>query len=173
MDRKRRGTVVGALLLILLGAWWLAAQLFPELRIWDSLGFDWPMIVIAVGVVLLIIGLATGQPDMAVPAVIVGGIGCLLYYQNSTGDWDSWAYAWTLIPGFAGLGIILAGLLRGDLRRGLRDGLGLLLVSAILFAIFGSLLGGLDLLGPYWPVLIILAGIWTLVQVLWRGRRAQ
>ncbi|MBP1701396.1 MAG: conserved rane protein of unknown function [Chloroflexi bacterium] len=173
MERKRRGTVIGALLLILLGVWWLAAQLFPELRIWESLSFEWPLIVIAVGVVILIIGLLSGQPDMAVPAVIVGGIGCLLYYQNSTGDWASWAYAWALIPGFAGLGTILAGLLGGDLRRGLRDGFGLLLISAILFLIFGSLLGGLDLLGPYWPLLIILAGVWVLIETLWRRRSAR
>lgn len=173
MDRKSRGRVVGALLLILLGVWWLAAQVFPDLRIWESLSFEWPIIVIAVGVVILIIGLISGQPDMAVPAVIVGGIGCLLYYQNSTGDWASWAYAWALIPGFAGLGAILAGLLGGDLRRGLRDGFGLLLISAILFLIFGSLLGGLDLLGPYWPLLIILAGLWVLIETLWRRRSAR
>jgi hypothetical protein len=43
---------------------------------------------------------------MAVAACIIGGIGGILYWQSYTGDWASWAYVWTLIPGFSGIGII-------------------------------------------------------------------
>jgi hypothetical protein len=173
MDRKRRGSIAVAVLLILLGTVWLATQLFPDLQIWENISFDWPWIVIGVGVLLLVIGLLAGEPDMAIPACIVGGIGCLLYYQNSTGDWGSWAYAWALIPGFAGLGTILAGLLKGNSPGMLRDGLNMIVVSAVLFVIFGSFLGGLDLLGPYWPLLLILAGLWILFQGFWRRRKEQ
>lgn len=171
MERNRRGTIAVAVLLIVVGAIWLVAQFIPDLNIFVDL--DWPWIVIGVGVALLLIGLLAGQPDLAVPAFIVGGIGCLLYYQNSTGDWDSWAYAWTLIPGFAGLGTVVAALLKGNSSRMLGEGLTMIVVSAILFVIFGSFLGGLDLLGPYWPVLLILGGLWILFQGFWRRRKEQ
>ena len=64
---------------------------------------SWPLIVVAVGAGLLVLGLLVGAPEMAIPAVIVGGIGGILYYQNLSGNWASWSYLWTLIPGFSGL----------------------------------------------------------------------
>ena len=47
----------------------------------------------------------------------------------------------------------------------------MVLVSLILFVIFASFLGGRSLLGPYWPVLIILFGLWVLVRPMLRARR--
>jgi len=117
---------------------------------------------------LLIIGLLTGVPAMAIPACIVGGIGGLLYWQNSTGNWESWTYAWTLIPGFVGVGTILSGLLGGEPRQSVRGGFWLVAISLALFAFFGSFLGGLNLLGPYWPALLILLGLLLLVRSLFR-----
>jgi len=108
---------------------------------------------------------------MAVPACIVGGIGCLLYWQNATGNWESWAYAWTLIPGFLGVGILLAGLLEGRLRQSLDSGIFFIVISLVMFAIFGSFLGGLQIFGLYWPVLLILFGLWMLVRTLFRSRQ--
>lgn len=123
MEYKNRASVTAGLILILIGAWFLALQLIPGLRVWVNLALSWPLIIIGVGVALLIIGLLTGAAGMAIPACIVGGIGGLLYWQNATGHWESWAYAWTLIPGFVGVGIVLTGLMRGQAgRRLLRGG---------------------------------------------------
>jgi hypothetical protein len=166
--RSRRGNIIVGALLILLGGWFLASQFYPQLNEWVQIEFTWPLIIIGVGAFLLLLGLLTGTPGMAVPAVIVGGIGGLLYWQNTTGNWESWIYAWTLIPGFVGLGILLAGLLEGKLRQSLNSGLFLVILSLVLFAIFGSFLGGVDVLGPYWPVLLILLGAWLLVRGLLR-----
>jgi hypothetical protein len=166
MDRRRRSGLIGGLLLILLGAWFLVTQWVPGLRP----QFSWPWIIIGVGILLLVIGLATGVPGLAVPACIVGGIGGLLYWQNATGNWESWAYAWTLIPGFVGLGIVLSGLLGGETRQSIRGGGWLMLISLVLFAVFGSFFGGLGLLGPYWPVLLILLGLIALARSLFRPR---
>jgi len=166
MDSRRRSSLAAGLVLILLGAWFLASQWVPALRIWVS----WPLIIVGVGALLLIIGLATGVPAMAVPACIVGGIGGLLYWQNSTGNWESWTYAWTLIPGFVGVGTILSGLLGGETRQSVRGGLWLVAISLAMFAFFGSFLGGLNLLGPYWPALLILLGLLLLVRSLFRRR---
>jgi hypothetical protein len=166
MDRKRRSSLVGGLLLILLGAWFLISQFLPGLY----LKFSWPWIIIGIGVLMLVIGLLSGEPDMAVPACVVGGIGGLLYWQNATGNWESWAYAWSLIPGFVGVGVILSSLLGGDGGKAVRDGGSLILISLALFAVFGSWLGGLTLFGNYWPVLLILWGLWLLIRPLFRSR---
>jgi hypothetical protein len=44
----------------------------------------------------------------------------------------------------------------------------MLLVSMVLFAIFGSFLGGLDVFGPYWPVLLIALGMWIFIRAILR-----
>jgi hypothetical protein len=161
MDRGRRSTLAGGLVLILLGTLFLLAQIVPGWENW----FEWPLFIVAVGFLLLIIGLLTGATGMAVPACIVGGIGGLLYYQNTTGNWESWAYTWALIPGFVGVGVILAGLLEGKFGKSLREGGQLLLISLIMFAIAGSFFGALGIgwLGKYWPVLLIALGLLILV----------
>jgi hypothetical protein len=154
------------LVLILLGILFLVVQQVPGLQLW----FSWPWIIIGVAVFLLVLGLVVGEPSMAIPACIVGGIGGILYWQEITGNWDSWAYAWTLIPGFVGVGIVLSGLLGGDSRQSVRGGGWLIMISLMLFAVFGSFFGGLGLLGPYWPVLLILLGLLVLIRPLFRPR---
>jgi hypothetical protein len=156
--------------LVLIGVWLIAVQFVPELRAWMYIEYSWPLIIVGIGLFLLVIGLLTGVPAMAVPACIVGGIGGLLYWQNATGNWESWAYAWTLIPGFVGVGIVLSGLFGGETRQSVREGAKLILISLVLFAIFGSFLGGLGLLGPYWPVLLIALGLLVLIRSLFRSR---
>jgi hypothetical protein len=169
MEERRRSNLVVGILLVLLGAWFLLDQLVPGLHFWVNAQVSWPLFVVGTGVLLLVIGLLAGAPDMAVPACIVGGIGGLLYWQNTTGNWESWAYAWTLIPGFVGVGVILAGILKGQVRRGFSAGIGSIIVSLIMFAIFSSFLGGWQLFGAYWPVLLILLGLWILVRgLIWK-----
>jgi hypothetical protein len=165
MARRTRTSVVGGILLILLGLFFLALQMMPESMAWLRIEMSWPLIVMGVGVFLLVFGLLVGAPGMAVPACVVGGIGALLYWQNVTGNWESWSYAWALIPGFVGIGVILNGLLGGDkLRDSLEGGFWLILISMVMFAIFGSFLGGLTLFGSYWPALLIVLGLVVLVR---------
>jgi len=167
MERRRRANLVGGLMLILVGAGILAVQLLPGVQLWLS----WPWLLIGFGLLLLVIGLATGVPALAVPACIVGGIGGILYYQATTGDWDSWAYVWALIPGFVGVGVLLSGLLGEEDSGAVRGGGTLILISLVLFAVFGSFFGALGFLGQYWPVLLILLGLVLLVSTLLHARR--
>lgn len=169
MEKRKRTQLVLGLLLILVAGWLIATRLNPELADIIKLPpFDWPMWVVMVGGLLLVIGLLTGEPSMAVPACIVAGIGGILYYQNATGDWASWLYLWTLIPGFVGLGTLLSGILGEDLKQSLRHGLSLLLVSAVLFSVFGTIFGGWTIFGPYADyapiVLLFLLGSWLIVR---------
>src|SRR5690606_32059320 len=114
-------------------------------------------------------GLLTGNPEMAVPACIVGGVGGILYWQNASENFGSWAYAWTLIPAFVGTGMILSGLLGGTARQKINEGIWMIVMGLTLFLVFGGLFGGLDVFGPYWPVLLILLGIMILVRTLLRS----
>ena len=162
---EKRGSIIGGLILILVGALFLLLQAFPELAAQFDPEHQWPFIIIAVGL-LFLVGAVLGTASLAVPGAIIGGIGGLLYYQNLSGNWGSWAYAWALIPGFVGLGLILMGLLDRQKRSSIRDGVRLIFISLILFAIFGGFLGGFYGLRQFWPLLLILAGIW----MLWRNR---
>ncbi len=171
MAQADRGRIAAALIFILLGVWFLAVQLVPGLQAFTFNRYTWPLAIVGIGALLAVLGIVTWVPGLLVPASIVGGIGGLLYWQNLTGNWESWAYAWTLIPGFVGVGVFLAGLMHGHVREAMVGGGWLILISAILFLIFGSFLGGPVLLGAYWPVLLILLGVIFLAQSLWRVQR--
>ena len=166
--QSSRTRIVLGILLILAGGFFLAQQIFPGLREFLYIEWTWPTLIIAAGVLFLVLGLLTSAPGLAVPAAIVGGIGGLLYWQNATGNWDSWAYAWALIPGFVGVGVILEGLLSGRFREGLSGGGTLVLISLVLFTIFASLFGSSQVGGLFWPILLILLGLWILVRRLFR-----
>ena len=160
MDERRRTSIFGGALLILVGAVLFVAQVMPEIMP-DFFGiFSWPWIVVGIGLFLFALGAALGEPGLAVPATIVGGIGGILAYQYYSNDWTSWSYIWALIPGFVGLGIILMKALGGE--GSVKEGVTLLLISFILLAVFGSFFGALGMAGQYWPVLLILLGLFLL-----------
>jgi hypothetical protein len=171
VSKKTRSNLAVGILLILIGGWFLALQFFPDIgdRFWST--FDWPFVIIGVGACLLIFGLVAGAPGMAVPASIVAGIGGILAYQNATGHWESWSYMWTLIPGFVGIGVLIAALFGEGGRDGFRSGLTTIFISAILFLIFSAVFGA-NPLGAWWPVLLILLGLWLLIQPFFRKRQA-
>ena len=171
MDQKVRMRVLLGVVLILLGGWFLVVQVIPELQGW----FHWPAFVIAVGLVLLVVGLLARAPGMAVPACIVAGVGGILYYQDRTQDWASWSWAWTLIPAFVGLGMILMAAM-GEKRPWVlvEDGLRLIGTAALLFVIFGAIFGVLPWLQTYWPIALIVLGAYTLLRPLFpRERKAK
>jgi hypothetical protein len=170
METKKRSNIGVGVLLILIGAIALIYKLFPGLQDLLNLSFDWTFYIIGFGLFLLVLGLLVGAPGMAVPAMIFAGIGGLLYWQNATGNWESWAYAWTLIPGFVGVGVFLSELLEGKVASAIQGGGWLILFSLIMFLVFSSFLGGPEWIGPYWPVLIILLGVVMLIRVAFRRR---
>jgi len=166
MDERNRSAFAAGLILILLGGFFLLIRLVPNLL--DA--FSWPIIVIGVGIVFLVIAAVTMTPGMAVPAFIIGGIGGLLYWQNATGAWWTWAYAWTLIPGFVGVGVVVAGLLSGRPVHGLLGGLWPIAVSIVLFLIFGSFSGLMAWSNTVFGVLFITIGVLVLLKPIVSGR---
>ena len=163
--RENRTNLVIGLLLIVFGGWLIATRQVPELQAWLDENFRWPMYTIGAGLLILLIGLLTDTPGMAVPASIVAGMGGILYYQEVNGAYETWSYMWTLIPGFVGVGEILPGLLGDNTGHNLSRGLRKIVISAGLFLVFATLFGGLDILGIYGaPALIILVGLYLLAR---------
>ena len=175
--RQNRTNLTLGILLILIGGWLVVSRQVPEIQDWLDINFTWPMWTIGAGLLIFLIGLLTGSPGMAVPASIVAGIGGILFYQNQTGDYGSWSYMWALIPGFVGVGTILAGLLGEDTRRNLSHGLNLIVISAVVFLVFATFFGGLSIFGEYGTaIVLILLGVYVLIRGFVRsgsGNRGQ
>lgn len=92
MSRQNRTQLALGILLVLIGGWFIAVRQVPILKPFSNLNLDWPFYVIGAGAILLLIGLVTEAPRMAIPAAIVAGIGGILYYQNISQDWESWNF---------------------------------------------------------------------------------
>jgi len=174
MNKRNRTQLVLGILLILVAAWLVIHQVRPEWTSWLKLDFEWPTWIMLTGAALLLVGLATGNSEMAVPACIVAGIGGILYYQNATGDWSSWSYMWALIPGFGGLGNLLSALISGRIKQEGRNAINTIFVSIILFVIFAAIFGGLEILGPYKDFILIgllfIFGLWLILRGIFRKR---
>lgn len=162
---EKRGSIIGGMILILLGLFFLLLQFFPGLATMVDLSRQWPLIIVGAGG-LFLLGALFGNPSLAIPGMIAIGTGLILYYQNITGDWGSWAYMWALYPVFAGVGIILTGVLEGNFRQSLREGGTMLLLGTVLFVLFYGLTSGDGRFLRFWPVLIIIGGL----SLLWKNR---
>jgi len=166
---NRKTTIAGGIILILLGGLFLLSEIFPQVfNFWD-----WPFIIIGVGVTFLLWAIISGTGGLAVPGAIVSGIGGILYYQSLTGDWASWAYIWGLIPGFVGVGIILNGLIDRNLKKTYTAGLILVLISAVMLFAFGYNFGLQRDIAMFWPVLLIGLGVFALVKALTSGKKRE
>lgn len=130
--------VWGALLLIGLGVLFLVGQLF-NINIWSIFGVSWPLFVMIPGAIFLVLA-ATGDRKMAgfaVPGMIVTGTGAILWFQNYTDYWQSWAYVWTLYPVFIGLALMFMGRRTGN-EKEFRSGSGLVTWGLVAFLIAAS-----------------------------------
>lgn len=158
----KRENIVWGIILILLGVGFLVYQLNPAL----FGGFRWPWIIVALGAIFTIASLIGRVGGLMIPGLILLGLGGIFLYQERTGNWESWAYVWALMPALAGLGMVVGGLFDRELRRARGVGIMMILGGLVAFAIFGGFFGlGTGIL-RFWPVLVILFGLWVLFQAL-------
>lgn len=164
---NRKASIVSGIFLVLLGLLFLVREIAPQyFEFWE-----WPFIIIGLGFVFLLWAILSGTGGLAVPGSILAGIGGILYYQNMSGDWESWSYIWSLIPGFVGIGIIISGIIEGNFKEALSSGLVLLLISAIFLFVFGSAFGLPEYITQYWPALLIGLGLVSLVRAIIAGNK--
>ena len=135
-NRSNSGSLIAGAGLIAFGLLALAGQIFRGVNFW---GVIWPFLIIGVGV-LFFVGMYSGGKSaagLAIPGSIFIAIGLMLFLQNLSGHWESWAYGWTVILMAVGFGIYIMG--RYTENPGQRaSGLSLLKIGAILFVIFGG-----------------------------------
>jgi hypothetical protein len=170
METKPRnsGSLIGGILLIAFGLLALLSQIFRGFNFW---GTFWPFIIIGVGAMFFVGMVAGGKSaaPLAIPGSIIAVIGLMLFLQNLTNHWESWAYGWTIILMSVGLGIYIMGAWAGD--PGQREsGIKVLRLGTIMFVIFGAIFEGLifhtsaGLTGYVFPVALILLGLYLVFQ---------
>lgn len=172
MDSTDRSSTVVALVLIGLGALFLAFNLIPGL----DLGRTWPVIffLIAGGFYLPAVLWPASRQGLAalfIPGSIMLTLGLIFFYNTMTDDWASWAYAWTLIPGGVGLGLALASRFGAWGRGTMWVGIWMMIGSVAVFGFFGALFGG-PLLKTIGPVALIVGGALLLLRAVARPTRA-
>jgi hypothetical protein len=175
IQRNKTLTVAGGLLLIMFGALFLVGQFVVDFDFWH---YFWPVIVAGIGVACFGVMLAGGKAaaGLAIPGSILSAIGVMMFFQNLTDHWESWAYGWTVIVMAVGAGLYLMGAQTGrEAQR--QSGLRVLTIGAALFVVFGAffemLFSGMDIARFAFPVLFILLGIYLVItrSGLLAGRR--
>jgi hypothetical protein len=164
---SQRAAAVFGIVLIALGLLFFAAQ---TLDLDLDLGVPlWPFFVIVPGVAIYLSSFGVRREGGAAAASVgsvIAVIGLILLYQQATDHWESWAYAWALLPAAVGFGLVSYGAITGD-ERVQRSGWPPLTVGFVLFAV-GALFfeGMLGLAGPqnrivgdwFVPVLLLAGG---------------
>jgi hypothetical protein len=163
------GNKAAGAILIVLGVLLLIGQWF---RI-DVGHWGWPLFIIVPGVVTLFIGSATeGQASrpLTIAGSMIAAVGLLLFYQNMTDHWESWAYGWALIaPTAFGVGEIIYGLLKDDPQT-VSTGTRLVTIGLVVFvagAVFFELVlgvGGFGMSAWVWSVLLIGVGAFLVLR---------
>jgi FtsH-binding integral membrane protein len=174
-DRRGALVVGGGLIVVgLLAAVISSAHIDPSQWLGGS---GWTLFIVIPGIALFASGLLSrGEPAQAltIAGAIVTTVGLMLLVMDQTDHYQSWAYAWALIPAAAGLAVALHGVRTDDrprTRGGLRVtivSLGILVVGAWFFeTIFrtGEPPFGLEL---SWPFALIVVGIIVVVLAILR-----
>ena len=163
------GALAGGIALIAFGLLFLVTQIFQRTNFW---GFFWPFFPIALGVIFYVVMFAAGKSaaGFAIPATIITMIGLILFFQNLTGLWQTWAYAWALIVFAVGLGIYIMGAYAGR-ESDKRGGVSVMKIGLILFIIFGAFMELIfatfvsrDIMQMVFPALMILLGIYLIFR---------
>ncbi|MFN8561661.1 MAG: hypothetical protein U0703_08595 [Anaerolineae bacterium] len=134
MAQNGRNTL-GAVFLIGLGVLFLVVQTLG-INLWAAVGFSWPVFILIPGVVFLALALA-GDRRMSgfiFPGAFITGTGAILWFQNATDNWQSWAYIWTLYPVFLGLALMFNGQRTGK-EKEVRTGRGFVTFGVIAFLV--------------------------------------
>lgn len=130
-------------------------------------GSGWTLFLIVPGLVLLVLAIVMrGEATLGltISGSIVTTVGLLLLYQDQNAHYESWAYAWALIPGAVGVALVVHGLRVGR-KELVSFGSRMIAAFATLFVvgawyfetIFRTNRAPFDL-GENWPIALIALG---------------
>jgi len=160
-NRINRPNFITGLLLILLGLFFLGAQL--GYICWENL---WPLILI-IGGALFFLGffLNPKHYGLLMPGSVLTIVGLLFLYTNS-GRWYAMEYLWPIVILAPGIGFVLMYLF-GPKRNGFWIPAVILVTMALIFFVrFWCVL-------RYWPVILILIGFYILINAGKKKARAE
>lgn len=167
----RYGRLIVGLSLVALGLALFLAQLLQI----SLVKYLWPLFILTPGLVLFFAALRASHEIgqvLIVPGSIVTMLGFLLLYQRLFNHWESWAYAWSLLPLAIGLGQMVYGRWRGYPGM-VTTGRSLVQIFGIIFAagfFFFEMVLNISDLGIWaWIALFIGGGVY----LIWRGLRAR
>jgi hypothetical protein len=177
-DRRRMGPALLGGLLVVAGLGAFALQT-SGVELGELIGqHGWPFFVIVPGLALLGATALVEPPrgvGFAVSGAIVTTVGGILLYQNATETWDTWAFAWALIPTAAGVATAVYGLLV-DAPDQVTAGSRVAVIGAVLFIagmwFFSPILdtGRPPIeLGDWWPLVLVAIGAVIIVSTILGG----
>lgn len=177
-DRRRMGPALLGGLLVVAGLGAFALQT-SGVELGELIGeHGWPFFVIVPGLVLLGATALVEPPrgvGFAVSGAIVTTVGGILLYQNATETWDTWAFAWALIPAAAGAATAVYGLLVNAPDQ-VTAGSRVAVIGAVLFIagmwFFSPILANgrppVEL-GDWWPLILVAIGAVIIVSAIVGG----
>ncbi len=174
------GVAIGGIL-VLLGIFFLFAEILGQVFHIYLGQFFWPFFVIVPGSALLLFGLA-GHTRAGEALAMVGALitmtGLILFFQNLTGLWASWSYAWALVaPTSLGLGQLAYGIVKRQ-PAAQRSGTRLATIGFIIFLIAGVFfeliigVSGFGLGRWGWSLLLIAVGALMLLRAVLPARNS-
>lgn len=166
---KERKPALPTVPLVLIGGglFLLAANLLP----FSLFGFIWPLFIIGPGL-LLMWPAHKATPEtpnvlafLAIPGAFLVGLGLLLGVMSISDHWESWAYAWTLLPAAAVAGALY--MKRHQPQSRLHKS-GHRLIRTLVVAFMGLAILMELFIFPgreeWWPLLLIGAGLYLVVK---------
>ncbi len=171
-ERTRTSYIIGSLL-IAVGVLFFLSELFKI-----SFTNLWPLFIIASGLVFFVAMFLAGKSTgfLAIPGTIITTIGVVLLFQSLTNHWETWSYAWALIPFSVGVGMWIFGKY-SDMNDLCSAGRQVANVGLVLFIVFGLFfevligISGTDQTGNLlWPIALVVLGVYLLFsRLIWRG----
>jgi uncharacterized membrane protein (DUF485 family) len=67
MKRSQRSSLAIGVILVLVGVYFVLANIVPQFNQWLNVDYSWPVIILAVAAGLLVLGLIVGAPTWPSP----------------------------------------------------------------------------------------------------------
>jgi len=161
------GNVIGGLILVAIGIWFLLGALGVRL---PGIGNLWPIFPTLAGLAFIVAYARQKDAGLLIPGVTGFLIGLFFFlFTLGSFEWSQMGQLWPVFPLIGGVAFLAAYLSERD------AGLLIPAVGAMGVGVIGLLftLSGLSLawLGTFWPVVLIVVGLFVLAQnLMGRGR---